>query len=65
MPEVFKNFINGEWVPSKTGATFNDINPADKSDIVGVFQNLAQRILIWLLRQQPLHLTNGERRLRR
>ena len=37
MPEVFKNFINGEWVPSKTGATFNDINPADKSDIVGVF----------------------------
>ena len=37
MAEVFKNFINGEWVTSKTGATFNDINPADKSEIVGVF----------------------------
>ena len=37
MAEVFKNFINGEWVPSKTGATFNDINPANKDEIVGVF----------------------------
>ncbi|MBI5181500.1 MAG: aldehyde dehydrogenase family protein [Nitrospirae bacterium] len=37
MPEAYKNFINGEWIPSKTGAAFNDINPANKDEIVGVF----------------------------
>lgn len=37
MPEVYKNFINGEWISSKTGAAFNDINPANKNEIVGIF----------------------------
>lgn len=37
-PEVFKNFINGEWVESRTGETYENVNPADNSDIVGVFQ---------------------------
>src|SRR5215831_13884691 len=26
---VFKNFIDGEWVESSTGETFEDRNPAD------------------------------------
>ena len=37
-PTVYKNFVNGKWVESKTGETFENVNPADTSDIVGVFQ---------------------------
>jgi aldehyde dehydrogenase (NAD+) len=35
---VYKNFINGEWVESHTGRTFENLNPADTRDVVGVFQ---------------------------
>ena len=35
---VFKNFINGEWVESSTGDTFENRNPADTRDLVGIFQ---------------------------
>jgi aldehyde dehydrogenase (NAD+) len=38
MAEVFKNYINGKWVESKTGETFENRNPADTDDLVGVFQ---------------------------
>ncbi len=36
-PKEFKNFINGTWQPAKSGKTFQSINPADPSDIVGLF----------------------------
>ena len=35
---VLKNFIDGEWVDSSTGQTFEDHNPADTRDVVGIFQ---------------------------
>src|SRR6185369_14061298 len=35
---VFKNLIDGEWVESTTGETFENINPADNRDVVGIFQ---------------------------
>src|SRR5690349_9947304 len=35
---IFKNFIDGEWVESTTGETFENINPADNRDVVGIFQ---------------------------
>jgi aldehyde dehydrogenase (NAD+) len=35
---VFKNFIDGEWVESASGATFEDRNPADTREVVGIFQ---------------------------
>ena len=35
---VFKNFIDGEWVESSTGQTFENRNPADTRDLVGIFQ---------------------------
>ena len=35
---VFKNFIDGEWVESSTGETFENRNPADTRDLVGLFQ---------------------------
>ena len=38
-PPVYKNYIAGEWVASKTGKTFADINPADRNDVIGLFQD--------------------------
>ncbi|HEY0758640.1 MAG TPA: aldehyde dehydrogenase family protein [Acidisarcina sp.] len=35
---VYKNLIAGEWVPSRSGKTFQNINPADSGDVVGEFQ---------------------------
>ncbi|MFH2048646.1 MAG: aldehyde dehydrogenase family protein [bacterium] len=37
-PEVYKNLINGQWVASKSGKTYENINPADNTDVVGIFQ---------------------------
>lgn len=37
-PKVYKNFINGEWVEARAGNTFENINPADHSDVIGIFQ---------------------------
>src|SRR6202163_2188356 len=36
--KVFKNFIDGEWVESSTGETFENLNPADTREVVGIFQ---------------------------
>ena len=37
-PKVYKNFIDGEWVESASGNTFDDINPANRHELVGMFQ---------------------------
>ncbi|MBI3373601.1 MAG: aldehyde dehydrogenase family protein [Betaproteobacteria bacterium] len=36
--EEFRNLIDGEWIRSATGKTFDNVNPADTRDIVGRFQ---------------------------
>ncbi|MGH7662728.1 MAG: aldehyde dehydrogenase family protein [Gemmatimonadaceae bacterium] len=35
--KTFRNFIAGKWVEPRTGAYFDNINPADTSDVVGRF----------------------------
>jgi acyl-CoA reductase-like NAD-dependent aldehyde dehydrogenase len=40
--KVYKNFIDGEWVEASTGQTFEDRNPADTRDVVGIFQRSGQ-----------------------
>ena len=35
---VYKNFIAGEWVESSSGETFENRNPADMRELVGIFQ---------------------------
>ena len=35
---AFRNYINGEWAESRTGKTFENINPANTDEIVGLFQ---------------------------
>jgi acyl-CoA reductase-like NAD-dependent aldehyde dehydrogenase len=36
--QTFNNFIDGEWVASRTGKLFENRNPADQDDLIGVFQ---------------------------
>jgi aldehyde dehydrogenase (NAD+) len=37
MPQTFANFIGGKWSPARSGKAFDDINPADATDVVGQF----------------------------
>ncbi len=37
VPKVFKNFINGEWVESRSGKAFENRNPANKDELIGMF----------------------------
>ena len=38
MVETYGNLIDGEWKPARSGRTFQDVNPADTSDVVGELQ---------------------------
>ena len=35
---TYKNYIDGEWVASRSGHTFENRNPANTDDLIGVFQ---------------------------
>ncbi len=37
MSKTYGNFIDGQWVPARSGKTFDNLNPADTSDKVGSF----------------------------
>ena len=41
-PKVYKNFINGEWVESQSGRTFENLNPANRHELIGIFQKSNQ-----------------------
>src|SRR5215472_14338078 len=41
-PSIYHNFIDGEWVAATTGETFENRNPADTRDVVGIFQRSAK-----------------------
>lgn len=36
-PKVFKNLINGEWVEARSGKAIENRNPANTSELVGMF----------------------------
>jgi aldehyde dehydrogenase (NAD+) len=36
-PRVYKNFINGEWVESRGGGAYENRNPANTDELVGMF----------------------------
>ncbi|MCX7791019.1 MAG: aldehyde dehydrogenase family protein, partial [Chloroflexaceae bacterium] len=36
---IFKNFIGGEFVASRSGKTYERRNPADQREVVGIFQD--------------------------
>ena len=35
---TFHNYIDGQWVASRSGRVFENRNPADRDDLIGVFQ---------------------------
>ena len=35
---TWNNFIDGQWVPSRSGRHFENRNPADQDDLIGLFQ---------------------------
>jgi aldehyde dehydrogenase (NAD+) len=37
MAEINHNYINGRWIDAKSGGTFENRNPADRRDLVGLF----------------------------
>ena len=40
---VFQNFIDGTWVSSVSGDLFENRNPANRDDLIGVFQKSARQ----------------------
>jgi len=36
---TYKNYIDGEWVASRSGQTFENRNPANTDDLIGIFQH--------------------------
>ena len=36
---LYKNYINGRWLHSDVGAVFENVNPADMTDVIGKFQD--------------------------
>jgi aldehyde dehydrogenase (NAD+) len=36
-PKVYKNFINGEWVESRSGQAYENRNPANTDELIGMF----------------------------
>ncbi|MDY6770131.1 MAG: aldehyde dehydrogenase family protein, partial [Candidatus Nanohaloarchaea archaeon] len=39
MVETFSNYVDGEWVESSSGETFESVEPADPSRVLGEFQD--------------------------
>jgi acyl-CoA reductase-like NAD-dependent aldehyde dehydrogenase len=37
--ETYHNYIDGRWVASGSGLTFENRNPADRDDLIGLFQD--------------------------
>ena len=40
--DTFKNFVGGQWVAALSGETFQNLNPADTRDVVGLFARSGQ-----------------------
>src|SRR5688572_7129163 len=39
---TYSNFIDGEWVPSRSGKVFENRNPANEDDLIGLFQQSSE-----------------------
>ena len=41
--KTYGNLIGGKYVPAKSGKTFENLSPADTSDVVGIFASSEAR----------------------
>jgi acyl-CoA reductase-like NAD-dependent aldehyde dehydrogenase len=37
MATTYQNYIGGEWAPAASGRTFEDLNPANRDEVLGLF----------------------------
>ena len=37
MSDLFKNYIDGQWVAARSGRTFENRNPANRNDVIGLY----------------------------
>ena len=37
--DTYNNYIDGRWIPSRSGGTFENRNPANREDVIGLFQD--------------------------
>src|SRR5579864_5962001 len=51
--KVFKNFIDGEWVESRRGQTYENLNPADTRDVDDAVSAAKQAFERWRLVPAP------------
>jgi acyl-CoA reductase-like NAD-dependent aldehyde dehydrogenase len=42
VPKVHKNYINGEWVEARGGRAFENRNPANHTELIGIFPSSTQ-----------------------
>src|SRR5467141_1311548 len=42
IPKVFKNYINGEWVESRSNKAFENRNPANTDELIGMFPSATE-----------------------
>ena len=42
VPKIHKNFINGEWVEARAGRSFENRNPANREELIGIFPSSTQ-----------------------
>jgi aldehyde dehydrogenase (NAD+) len=42
MPRAYRNLINGEWVEASTGRFFENRNPANADELIGMFPASAE-----------------------
>ena len=35
--KIYKNLIDGDWVESRTGKTYENLNPADTREVIGAY----------------------------
>jgi aldehyde dehydrogenase (NAD+) len=40
---AYNNYIDGRWAPSTSGQTFENRNPANTDDLIGIFQNSTRK----------------------
>src|SRR3981189_639894 len=40
--KIHKNFINGEWVEARPGRSFENRNPANREELIGIFPSSTQ-----------------------
>src|SRR5581483_4474349 len=41
MRSIYKNYIGGRWIAAASGETFENRNPADQRDLIGLFPDSA------------------------